>query len=253
MKLAASIIAAAITVVSAATLRADPLYPEVVDTSHATPQAASFFKSYFTAKSEHKPVPTTDHFSEAHLTYIDAALGWPYYNKKGMTDLFELYMPKWPPTGLSYPTRISGDTHSALVAFTDTPELFGAEIRILAAIHFKDGKIVRWIDYWDGRSFGAEAAAKMRTPPDKFPTNFDYDVASDGASAKIKEVSQKLAAVFAAGDAAAADALFSNDAVYLDRGLRARVLGKLAIGKYLSRTLANLPYGKGAKLVHVVG
>jgi hypothetical protein len=39
----------------------------------------------------------------------------------------------------------------------------------------------------------------------------------------------------------------------MDRGLRARVLGKLAIGKYLSRTLANLPYGKGAKLVHVVG
>ena len=186
-------------------LRAEPLYPDVVDTSHATSQAASFFKSYFTAKSEHKPVPTTDHFSDAHLTYIDAALGWPFYSKKGMTDLFEAYMPKWPAAGLSYPTRISGDTHSALVAFTDTPELFGGEIRILAAIDFKDGKIVRWIDYWDGRSFGAATAAKMRTPADKFPTNFDYDVASDGASAKIKDVAQKLSAAFAAGDAAAAD------------------------------------------------
>jgi ketosteroid isomerase-like protein len=253
MKLAASIIAAAITVVSAATLRADPLYPEVVDTSHATPQAASFFKSYFTAKSEHKPVPTTDHFSDAHLTYIDAALGWPFYNKKGMTDLFVQFMPKWPPAGLSYPTRISGDTHSALVAFTDTPELFGGEIRILAAIDFKDGKIVRWIDYWDGRSFGAETAAKMRTPADKFPTNFDYDVASDGASAKIKDVAQKLAAAFASGDAKAADALFSPDAIYADRALRTVVLGKAAIGKYLSRVLATVPYGKGAKLAHVVG
>jgi hypothetical protein len=198
-------------------------------------------------------VPTTDHFSDAHLTYIDAALGWPFYSKKGMTDLFEAYMPKWPPAGLSYPTRISGDTHSALVAFTDTPELFGAEIRILAAIDFKDGKIVRWIDYWDGRSFGAELAAKMRTPPDKFPTNFDYDVASDGASAKIKDVSQKLATAFASGEATAADALFSNDAVLLDRALRVRVLGKQAIGKYLGRILASAPYGKGAKLVHVVG
>jgi hypothetical protein len=46
-----------------------------------------------------------------------------------MTDIFEMYMPKWPPTGLSYPTRISGDFHSALIAFTDTPELFGGEIR----------------------------------------------------------------------------------------------------------------------------
>ena len=198
-------------------------------------------------------MPTTDHFSEAHLTYIDAALGWPFYNKKGMTEIFEQFMPKWPATGLSYPTRISGDTHSALVAFTDTPELFGGEIRILAAIDFKDGKVVRWVDYWDGRSFGAETAAKMRTPADKFPTNFDYDVASDGASPKIRDVAQKLAAAFASGDAAAADALFSNDAIYADRALRTLILGKLAIGKYLGRVLATAPFGKGAKLAHVVG
>ena len=234
-------------------MQAQTPYPNVVDTSHATPEAAAFFKSYFTAKSEHNPVPTTDHFSEAHLTYIDAALGWPFYSKKGMTDLFENYMPKWPAAGLSYPTRISGDTHSALVAFTDTPELFGGEIRILAAIDLKDGKIVRWIDYWDGRSFGAEAAAKMRTTPDKFPANFDYDVASDGASAKIKDAAQKLSAAFAAGDAKAADALFSNDAIYADRALRTVILGKQAIGKYLTRVLATVPYGKGAKLVHIVG
>src|ERR1700678_2432238 len=253
MRYVATICAAAAMTLAAGNLHAEPLYPEVVVTSHATPEVAAFFKSHFQAKSQHKPAPTTDHFSEAHLTYIDAALGWPFYSKKGMTDLFEQYMPKWPPTGLSYPTRISGDTHSALVAFTDTPELFGGEIRILAAIDFKDGKIVRWIDYWDGRSFGAETAAKMRTPPDKFPTNFDYDVASEGALAKIKDVSQKLAAAFASGDSEPADALFSSDAVCLDRALRARVLGKLAIGKYLSRVLATAPYGKGAKLVHVVG
>ncbi|MGA9008499.1 MAG: hypothetical protein WBE48_06930 [Xanthobacteraceae bacterium] len=234
-------------------LRADPIYPDVANISHATPEVAAFFKSYFTAKSEHKPVPTSDHFSEAHLTYIDATLGWAFYNKKAMIDIFELYMAKWPPTGLSYPTRISGDTHSALIAFTDTPELFGGEIRILAAVDFKDGKVVRWIDYWDGRSFGTEIAAKMRTPPDKFPTNFDYDVASGGASAKIKDVSQKLALAFASGAAAAAAALFTNDAVYLDRALRVRILGKLAIGKYLARELATTPYGKGSKLIHVVG
>jgi hypothetical protein len=252
-KQATALAAAAVALLVSTSLRAEPLYPDVANTSHATPQVTSFFKSYFTAKSEHKPVPTTDHFSEAHLTYIDAALGWPFYNKKGMTEIFEQFMPKWPPSGLSYPTRISGDMHSAVVAFTDTPELFGSEIRILAAVDFKDGKVVRWIDYWDGRSFGAELAAKMRTPPDKFPTNFDYDVASEGASAKIKDVSQKLAAAFAAGDAAAAGALFSYDAIYLDRALRARILGKAAVGKYLGRVLATVPFGKGSKLMHVVG
>jgi hypothetical protein len=50
----------------------------VVNTSHATPEVAAFFKSYFTAKSEHKVVPTSDHFSEPHLTYIAATLGWPF-------------------------------------------------------------------------------------------------------------------------------------------------------------------------------
>jgi hypothetical protein len=253
MKIVTSLCAAAVMMLAAADARAETPYPDVVVTSHATPEVAAIFKSYFTAKSEHKPVATTDHFSEAHLTYIDAALGWPFYSKKGMTDLFEQYMPKWPPAGLSYPTRITGDTHSTLVAFTDTPELFGGEIRILAAIDFKDGKIVRWIDYWDGRSFGAETAAKFRTPPDKFPTNFDYDVASDGASAKIKDVAQKLSVALSSGDAKAAAALFTYDAAYLDRALRVRVLGRLAIAKYLSRVSATIPYGKGAKLVHVVG
>src|SRR5271169_201410 len=118
---------------------------------------------------------------------------------------------------------------------------------------FQRRQIVRWIDYWDGRSFGAAAAAKMRTPADKFPTNFDYDVASDGASAKIKDVAQKLSTAFAAGDAAAADALFSNDAIYADRALRAVILGKQAIGQYLARVLPTVPYGKGSKLMHVVG
>ena len=78
-------------------------------------------------------------------------------------------------------------------------------------------------------------------------------MASDGASAKIKDVAQKLAAALAAGDAQAAGALFSYDAVFMDRAARARILGKLAIGKYLSRVSMTAPYGKGAKLVNVVG
>ncbi|MGA8560799.1 MAG: hypothetical protein WB685_15410 [Pseudolabrys sp.] len=82
MKHFASIFAITVTLLMAGSLRADPIYPDVANTSHATPEVTTFFKSYFTAKSEHKPVPTTDHFSEAHLTYIDATLGWPFYNKK---------------------------------------------------------------------------------------------------------------------------------------------------------------------------
>src|SRR5262245_19244034 len=110
---------------------AQPLFPEIVDATHATPEAVRFFHSLFVAKSGHDVDATMNHFSVTTLTYIDATLGWPSYAFDGLKELFVQYMPKWPPSGVSYPTRILGDEHSALVAFTDTPQLFGSEIRIL--------------------------------------------------------------------------------------------------------------------------
>ncbi|MGC1643867.1 MAG: hypothetical protein WA781_25055 [Pseudolabrys sp.] len=62
MKHFASIFAITVTLLMAGSLRADPIYPDVANTSHATPEVTTFFKSYFTAKSEHKPVPTNGPF-----------------------------------------------------------------------------------------------------------------------------------------------------------------------------------------------
>ena len=184
---------------------------------------------------------------------MDATLGWPCYTYDALKDAFVRYMPKWPPSGLSYPTLIWGDEHTALVAFTDTPELFGGEIRILAAIDIQDGKVIRWIDYWDGRHFGAELAAKLRTPVDKFPTDFKESTAPDNAAPTIRAVAGNLQAAFAGYNPTRAAALFSSDAVYEDMTLRAQVLGRLAIERYLGRALAKLPAGGGSSLLHVVG
>lgn len=230
-----------------------PLFPEIADATHATPKSAEFFHSFFTAKSRHDVDATMNHFSKTTLTYIDATLGWPLYTYDALKDVFLQYMPQWPPTGLSYPTLILGDEHSALVAFADTPELFGGEIRFLTAIDMKDGKIIRWIDYWDGRHFGAALAAKMRTPADKFPTDFKESTASDNAAPTIRAAARKLHAALTGNDAKGAAALFSSDAVYEDMTLRAQVLGRLAIERYLGRALARLPAGAGSSLVHVVG
>ncbi|HEU0200726.1 MAG TPA: hypothetical protein VFR86_09845 [Burkholderiaceae bacterium] len=229
------------------------LIPEIVDVTHATKKSAAFFRSFFMAKSRHDVDATMNHFSKSTLTYIDATLGWPFYTHEALKDVFVQYMPKWPATGLSYPTRILGDERSALVAFTDTPELFGAEIRILAAIDIKDGKVVRWVDYWDGRHFGAEPAAKMRTPFDKFPTDFKEATVPGNASPRIRAAANKLHAAFAANDAKAAAALLSNDAVYEDMTLHTQILGRLAIERYLSRALDTLPAGAGSSMLHVVG
>ena len=229
-----------------------PLIPEIVDVTHATKDSAAFFHSFFTAKSRHDVDASMNHFSSSTLTYIDATLGWAFYTPGALRDVWMQYMPKWPATGLSYPIRILGDERSALVVFTDTPELFGAEIRTLAAIDIKDGKIVRWVDYWDGRHFGAALAAKLRTPSDKFPTDFEATVPGN-ASPKIRAAANKLHAAFAGNDAKAAVALFRSDAVYEDMTLRTQILGRRAIERYLGRALDKLPAGTGSSMMHIVG
>jgi hypothetical protein len=223
-------------------------YPDIADTSHATPAAAKIFRDFFTAKSLHKPDALMTYFAKENVLYIDASSGgiWPSWD--ALNTIFTTYMPKWPASGLSYPTRIYGDEHSALVAFTDTPELFGKELRILGAVSFDDqGKIVRWMDYWDGRSSQRVTAPLKPT----YPTEFHDDVGNAGG--KIRDIATALETAFAAGDAKAAAAMFAYDAVYEDMALHAQILGRLAIERYLTRALASVPYGKGAALAHVVG
>lgn len=258
-KLSTITLAAAIAVGSLAVSpsRAAPggsLFPEVLDASHATKASSAFFHSFFSAKSRHDVGATMSHFSTKSVTYVDATLGWVFPSHEALNGVFAQYMPKWPASGLSYPTRILGDERSAIVAFTDTPELFGSEIRILAAVDLKDGKVVRWVDYHDGRSFGAALAAKMRTPSDKFPTDFKEGSApNNNASARLVSTASKLQAACTSGDAKAAAALLSSDAVYEDMTLRLQIQGKLAIERYLARALPKLPAGAGSTLLHAVG
>src|SRR5687768_6593591 len=91
----------------------EPSYPQVVDDSHATPEASQFFGSFFAAKSKHDVAATMKHFSPELATYTDATLGWPLEGFDAVEAIFNQYMPKWPASGLSYPTRILGDTQRA--------------------------------------------------------------------------------------------------------------------------------------------
>jgi hypothetical protein len=61
-----------------------------------------------------------------------------------------------------------------------------------------------------------------------------------------------LEAAYAAGDAAAAVALVSFDAVHEDMAAHCRLRGQLQIQRYYTRALGALPYGPGAALVHVI-
>ena len=132
-------------------------YPDIADTLHATAAAAAFFRSFFTAKTSKDIEATHAHFHPGKTVYFDATLGWALPTNADVRKMWEQYMPQWPAGAKSYPTRILGDMTSAVVFTTDTPELFGGEIRTITIADLEDGKIVRVVDYWDGRAFGAEA------------------------------------------------------------------------------------------------
>ena len=228
-------------------------YPDIADIRNATPEAVKFFSSFFTAKSRYDVDGTMAHFSPDMVTYTDATLGWFIDGFQALKDLFTRYMPGWSPSGLSYPTRILGSTESAVVAFTDTPELFGGELRILGVVDSVDGKIVRWVDYWDSCGFDSKLYDRLRTPLEKFPPDLHEKEAASKASVKIQRAARRLQDAFSAGDAAAAIDIFAYDAVYEDMALRTQVLGRAAIGRYLKRILTEAPYGSGSGLRHVVG
>ncbi|MHC8372809.1 nuclear transport factor 2 family protein [Pseudomonas sp. MDT1-85] len=227
-------------------------YPDIADISHAEPETAMLFKSFFSVKSKKNIDETMSYFSPHLLTYTDATFGW----NQDSPDAIRKVLPK-SGKGLSYPTRILGGsingTGSAIVEFTDTPELFGGDLRIVGAVDFNDGKIIRWTDYWDSSSYDDERYHQLRKPKDKFPTDFKESGIQQNSSKRINIVARKLQDALNNGDARAAAALFTYDAIFEDLAVRTQIRGQTAIERYLNRVRSVAPYLTGSKLRHVVG
>jgi hypothetical protein len=227
-------------------------YPDVADTSHATAEVARIVKGFFAAKSLHHAADMVAFFAPAPgpVIYIDAGLGEQWPSQASLLAIWSsASFADAPPNGLSYPLRIIGDEHSAVIEFVDTPTLLGSEFRFLSSLTFdRHGKIVRWIDYWDGRSSLVHLPIGTLGP---YPTDFRDN--QGPASAAIREAARQLQGAFAAADPAAAARCFTPDAVFEDMALHTRVEGQLQIQRYLTRGLASLPYGPGASVANVAG
>jgi hypothetical protein len=227
-------------------------YPDVADTSHASERVARIVKAFFAAKSLHQGAAMVSFFAPAPapVLYIDAGLGFTWPSQSALLQVWS--SPPFstaPADALSYPLRIVGDERSATIEFVDTPKLLGQEFRFLSSLTFdRRGKIVRWIDYWDGRSSLTDLPIGTLGP---YPTDFRDGQGS--AAAAITAAATRLQAAFGASDPAAAAGLFTPDAVYEDMALHARVEGQPQIQRYLTRALARLPYGPGAAVANVTG
>jgi len=237
--------ASAATTVRSGTARL-PYPPGVTDTSHCTPEVAAIVRGFFTAKSEHDIPALMSYFSTANATYIDACLGVPLYGWQAINSEFANFA-SLPANAISYPLTIVGNARSAAIEFVDSPAFFGQELRTLGSVTFDSNqKIIRWVDYWDGRS-----SLFPNTISSTYPT--DFKDSEQNADPAVVQAATKLQAAFAAGDAAAAVALMSVDAVHEDMAAHTRVRGQIQAQRYYTRALGLLPFGPGAALVHVEG
>lgn len=224
-----------------------------LDTSHATRELADLVENMFRQKQARSLEGFMSYFSRRQLTYVDAIWGGDFRGWSTLNAQMADVMLNWPSTVRAYPTKVIGDTRSAMFFFYDSAEMFGHEIRAMAPLDFQDGKIVRQVDYWDGRHFTIEATKNFRLPPEQFPTEFGEVVTGENASPVVRGVATALADAFASADAAAAAELFSFDATFEDLTLKSRLVGRPAIGGFLERASGLLPYGRGSTLRHVVG
>lgn len=194
-----------------------------------------------------------DGLFDPDAAYADATLGWYFPGRASFEGVVRPMVPNWG-AGRSYLRRVVGDESGAIVMVVDTPELFGAEIRTLSVVDFGQGaKIVRFVDYWDGRHFGAERAAHMRTPAAGFPSDLGESRVSTSAGRMMTDTVDRLAAALAAGSPASAAAVFTDDAVFEDWALHTQLAGRRAIERYLERTGGELPYARDVTVAHVVG
>lgn len=216
-------------------------------------QGSAFFQSYFFSKTKRDVEATVAHFDETDLVYIDVPLGWSFHGRQAMRQVFSQYMPNWPDSASSYPLRVLGNETSALVAFVNTPELFGSEIRAFAAVDTRDGKVIRWVDYWDGKHFGRERTNSLRNSSTNQISDYKDAIAGTATKTRIFDVSHRLHDAlghFAENDLGQ---LFTDDAVYEDLTLHVLFQGKNAILNYLDRAKKKHPFGSDAELAHVVG
>jgi hypothetical protein len=199
--------------------------------------------TFFRDKSNADLDRTMSHFSRSNATYIDATLGWTMYSWQAVYDAFAQYMPTWPAGTKSYETRVVGDRNSMVVFFTDSAGMFGPnEIRLAGAVDVRGGKIVRWVDYWDGRHFGLGDYRKLRVPDAQYPTDFAESKTGEAAAPAAWHAVASLTNALRARNHQAAVECFASDAVFEDLPSHIQVVGPKAIGHFLAAAGTQLPY-----------
>lgn len=208
---------------------------------------------FLRAKNAHDPHATHGYFHSDRCAFTDATLGMQFLGNTAVRTLWEQLLPPLPAGAHSRATRIVGGLSSFIVFVTNSPEMFGSEIRSVAAVDVEDNRVVRWVDYWDGRTMDAGRIDELRAPTEAFPTSFGEALVVSRPQSAIDIAARHLAAALAGGASGAAASMMAPDAFFEDLTLRVALRGSAAIERFLDRALPDLPWGTGARLRHVTG
>jgi len=126
--------------------------------------------------------------------------------------------------------------------------------RAISVVNFVNGKVSRWVDYWDANRIGAANLEGFKQPEDNFPADFGESLVGEAASDRIKQAAANLNRALTAHEVAGAAALFAPDATFTDLTAHVRVAGPHDITSFLDKAQGTLPYlGHGVEVRHVVG
>jgi hypothetical protein len=225
----------------------------VIDASAATTEAVRQAAGFYHDKAARDVEAAVENFSEEPFVYIDATLGSQFPTRDVLRGLLDQGVPNWPAGANSYLTRVIGDENSAIVYFTNDPGIFfPVDMRAVSAVNFIDGKICRWIDYWDANHIGAANVEGWRQT--EFPADFGESTVGETAAARIQELVNSLNKALASGDVKSAAALFAPDATFVDLPSHVRVTGPRHILSFLTAAQGALPYlGHGVTVRHTLG
>ena len=209
---------------------------------YASAELGDFFADFFAAKNARDLDRTMSFFSPDLRTYTDATLGWNLTSFAVLRALYAQYMPTWGPNARSEPTHIFGHGPRVALAFTDSPELFGAELRILGVVDLGGGELARWVADWNGRAVAPGLYHQLRAATPARPPWPDA-----GAELPTGPADAALSEAFSQGDAATIEAALAPEAILKDLPLQLTIRGRAAITRFLTATLPLLPYGHGVR------
>jgi limonene-1,2-epoxide hydrolase len=226
-----------------------------IDDSAATPLAVRQAAGFYHDKARRDVDAAIENFLMEPFSYVDATLGAEFPTREVLRGLLSQGLPTWPEGANSYMTRVLGDENSAIVYFTNDPGIFfPADMRAVSAVNFVNGKIARWIDYWDANHIGAVNLEGARHPQEEFPADFGESKVGETGTALIQKIATTLDTALAAHDVQGAAALFAPDATFTDLPGHIRVTGPRHILSFLTAAQGTLPYlGHGVRIRHILG